>query len=130
MRKIETWVVQTIAIIGVLAGLDIWSDQRQAARLDRIENRLDSIEARQIEQGERLTAVEAGLDTLRAVVAETRTQVAEIEAALAATNERLAATNERLARIEGVFAGVLRWRFGPDAAAPETGAESGAATPD
>ena len=120
MRKIETWVVQTIAIIGVLAGLDIWSDQRQAARLDRIENRLDSIEARQIEQGERLTALEAGLDTLRAVVAETRTQVAAIRLALAATGERLA-------RIEGALEGAFRWSFGVNALAGDTAAESGAA---
>ena len=123
--KINPFVGLFLAIVAVMVPLILWVDGRLNARLDRIE-------ARQIEHGERLTALEAGqaslredVDGLEADVAGLEANVAGLEAGLAALRAGQAelrddvarieagqnATGERMARIEGTVAGALGQPF-------------------
>lgn len=132
--KINPFVGLFFAIVAVMVPLILWVDGRLNARLDRIE-------ARQIEHGERLTALETGQASLRedvngleadiagleADVAGLEADVAGLEAGQAALRAGQAelrddvarveagqnATGERMARIEGTVAGALGQPF-PD----------------
>ena len=96
MQKIPTWIVQTVAIIGVLAGYEFWIDQQQNNRLDAVDTQLGEvvtqlavIEALQTERKEQFTRHMEESDNLRAAVAGAREDIVAIEAELKATNRWL-----------------------------------------
>ena len=103
MQKIPTWIVQTVAIVGVLAGFDFWINQQQNNRLGAVEMQLGEvvgqlgkvvtqlavIEALQTERKEEFTEHVKESGNLRSDVAGAREDIAAIKAEMRVTNDWL-----------------------------------------
>ena len=67
MKQLKEWA-PLVGLAGLMLGAMAWFDGRQAARMDRIENRLDNIQSEVVSQGKSIAHIEGRLTGVQLVL--------------------------------------------------------------